>query len=201
MRFYRILCLIAVVLFCGSVASHAQNFHVQVLDPVCVTDPDAACTILGPDLGVPFGINLTASTCADQGVTGLPEDTPFGCFVGTNNTGVALTSVALKFSNSGLEGGTCDTDLFGTQPAAAFASSSCSNPGGSEFDLLFTGGSINNTRQFVIVEVGADPSLFDGFATVANTPEPDSLLLLSTGAMMMAGGLFLKKRRLLTAGK
>lgn len=201
MRFYRILCLTAVVLFCGSVACHAQRFHVQVLDPVCVTDPDAACTILGPDLGVPFGINLTASTCADQGVTGLPADTPFGCFVGTNNTGVALNSVALQFSNAGLAGASCDTDLFGTQPPAAFASSSCSNPGGSEFDLLFTGGAINNTRQFVIVEVGLDPSLFDGFATVANAPEPDSLLLLSTGAMMMIGGLFLKRRQLLAVGK
>ncbi len=198
MKYLRVV--LALALFFGF-ASYSKavpvNFHVQVLDPDCVTSPDAACTLHPADLGVPFGINLTASTCADHGVTGLPTDTPFGCFVGTNNTGVALTSVTLKFSDEGLEGDSCDTDLFGTDPPAAFASSSCSNPGGSEFDLVFSGGSIGNTNQFVIVEVGADPSLFDGFAAVAATPEPDSILLLSTGVMM--AGLYLTKQRRLFA--
>jgi hypothetical protein len=198
----RVLFILA--LFCG-IAPHARangvDFHVQVLDPDCVTSPDAACTIHAPDLGVPFGINLTASTCSDQGITGLPTSSPFGCFVGTNNTGSALSSIMLEFSNAGLAGDSCDTDVFGTEPPAAFGTSSCSNPGGSEFDLTFTDGSILNTRQFVIVEVGEDPSLFDGFATVVATPEPDSFLLFATGAMMMTIGLFVNNRRRLAVGK
>jgi hypothetical protein len=47
----------------------------------------------------------------------------------------------------------------------------------------------------IILEEGVDPTLFKGSGTADPVPEPDSLLLLSTGAMMMATGLFMKRRR------
>jgi hypothetical protein len=63
------------------------------------------------------------------------------------------------------------------------------------FALTFSGGSIPDGNSFVILEEGVDPTEFKGTATADPVPEPDSLLLLSTGAMMMATGLFMKSRR------
>jgi hypothetical protein len=62
------------------------------------------------------------------------------------------------------------------------------------FDISFSGGSIGNSNQFIILEVGADPKLFDGSATANPIPEPNSLILFSTGSMMMMAALFLKKQ-------
>jgi hypothetical protein len=62
---------------------------------------------------------------------------------------------------------------------------------------LFTGGAIINSRFFIILETGLPAEDFIGSATVATAPEPDSILLLSTGAMM--AGLYLTKQRRLLA--
>jgi hypothetical protein len=202
MKCLRAVCLFVVALLCGSVASHAQGFHVQVLDPSCVTTPDAACTLFPTDPGVPFSINLTAQTCIDQASAGhisLPSS-PFGCFVGTNNTGVALTSVDLGFDATLLGGAACDTNI----PGGAFLLSSCTPPSGgnSDYELSFTDGSIVNSNFFIILETGLPAGDFVGTATVGvATPEPGSFLLFSTGAMMMAAGLFLKRQRGFAFGK
>jgi hypothetical protein len=63
------------------------------------------------------------------------------------------------------------------------------------YDLTFSGGSIATGHNLIILEEGVDPTLFMGSAVANPVPEPDSLLLLSTGAMMMATGLFMKRRR------
>lgn len=192
MKCFRVFCLIVVVLICGSVASHAQNFHAQVLDPTC--DSTMTECILHPvDLGAPFSVSLLAGTCGDAGVTPLP-DGPFGCFFAANLTGQPITSFTLDFSAIPLITG-CDTDITGVSPPVAFSVSSCVVNAEGGYDLSFTGGSIATGHNLIILEEGVDPTLFTGMATANPVPEPDSLLLLSTGAMMMVTGLFMKRRR------
>jgi hypothetical protein len=200
--FLRVLFIL--VLFCGvSSFAHADgfDFHAQVLDPTCVTNPDAACTLLPADAGVPFPINLTADTCNVQAQLGhipngvLPSDGNYGCFVGTNNTGVPITSISVTFAAGPLGGAGCDTDVAGATGAFGNASCTAPTPGDPNgvYALSFTGGAILNTGAFILIETGLPAGDFVGTGVV-NTPEPDSLLLFSTGVMMMAGGLFMKRR-------
>jgi hypothetical protein len=199
---YLVRVLFILALLCG-VTSHARavgvDFHAQVLDPTCENN-NSACTVDLADLGVPFPITLTEINCANHNITG-PTSTPFGCFVGTNQSGGPITSFTLDFTGAILAGGTCDTDLSNTGISLpvgvgpAFGVTGCKIDSAGGFDLTFSGGEITDTNQFIILEVGVDPSLIAGSATADPVPEPDSLLLLSTGVMMMATGLFLKQRR------
>jgi hypothetical protein len=202
---YLFRALFVVALFCG-VTSHSWaaglDFHAQVLDPLCAPG-NTACALGPSDIGVPFSISLDAGNCSTHipPVTGLPAPggTPFGCFFGTNLTGGPITSFTLGFNNPSLNSDTCDTTLPGTvSPSPAFSISGCAVDPNGGFDLTFSGGSIANTNGFVILEIGEDPSLFNGSATAnAPTPEPDSLLLLSTGVMM--AGMYLARQRGLLA--
>jgi hypothetical protein len=194
----RVLFILA--LFCG-VTSHARastvDFHTQILDPTC--DPgNTSCAIGLGDVGVPFPIALDAGLCTSHHppVTGLPTDgTLFGCFVGTNNTGEAITSFTLIFNDAALDGGSCDTTLPGTiTPSPVFGISGCTVDPKGGFDITFSGGMIADSNQFIILEIGADPMDFVGTATAETTPEPNSLILFSTGAMMMMAALFVKKQ-------
>ena len=201
----RVLFILA--LFCGvtSIArADAVDFHTQILDPTC--DPTNTSCAIGPtDVGVPFSIALDMGLCTSHQppVTGLPTDgTPFGCFVGTNNTGNAITSFTLVFNNAALDGGSCDTTLPGeVSPGPAFGISACKVDPAGGFDITFSGGSIGDSNQFIILEIGADPNDFDGSATANPTPEPNSLILFSTGAMMMMAAVFVKKQYRFALGK
>jgi hypothetical protein len=194
----RVLFILA--LFCGvtSIARADEiDFHTQILDPTC--DPGNTSCALGPaDLGVPFSIALDMGLCTSHHppVGGLPTDgTPFGCFVGTNNTGNDITSFTLVFNNSALDGGSCDTILPGAiTPSPVFGISGCKVDPSGGFDVSFSGGAIGNSNQFIILEIGADPALFNGSATADPIPEPNSLILFSTGAMMMMGALFVRRQ-------
>jgi hypothetical protein len=194
----RVLFILA--LFCGisSIArADAVDFHTQILDPTC-NPGNTSCAIGLGDVGVPFPIALNAGLCTSHQppVTGLPTDgTAFGCFVGTNNTGSPITSFTLIFNNAALDGGNCDTTLPGTiTPGPAFGISGCKVDPAGGFDITFSGGSIADSNQFIILEIGADPMDFVGTATAGATPEPNSLILFSTGAMMMMAAFFVKKQ-------
>jgi hypothetical protein len=196
MKYLRILFLFGLALFCGSVASHAQGFHATILDPTCNT-ADTQCILHSTDIGVPFSVSLDAATCGDADVTGLPSPpTPYGCFFGSNLTGGPITSFTLDFD--AITGVTsCDTNIpESVSPAPAFGVTSCVVDSDGGYALTFSGGSIIPGNGFVILEEGVDPKSFVGTAT-ADTPEPDSLLLLSTGTMMM--GLYLAGRTRLFA--
>jgi hypothetical protein len=113
-----------------------------------------------------------------------------------NQTFDTFTSLDMTFT--GLDALTFDCPT--SNPKSIFTSSTCTSSGGVD-DLFFSGGAgLPGGQIMIIFEEGVDPALFAGMGMVGTvTPEPDSLLLLSTGAIMMTAGLFVNKRRRLFA--
>lgn len=204
---FRVLFVLTVALFCGSVACHAQrggtDFHVQVLDPnVCLSDP-AACIIF--DASDPINVSLNAATCHIANVPNLPSGSDFGCAILFNFTLPPEDITSLNITFSGL--GDLTFDCPTTVPGSIFSQSSCGSSGPGTDTFSFFGGSFPFLTEAVIYESGVSPDLFqDGTGTVNQppfvpTPEPDSILLLSTGVMMFGGAYFAKGRRRLAVGK
>jgi hypothetical protein len=193
---FRVLFILA--LFCGfSSVARANSFHASVLDPACNATL-TECGVGFTDIGQTFAVDLSAAQCGSSAIqpplTGLPADpTTYGCFLGFNDTGDALTSITLHFlSIPGVTG--CDNALPGINYGPAFTSSSCGVDPAGGFDLSFSGGpGVADGHSFIILQEGVDPTMFTGTESVGTTPEPDSLLLLSTGTMMM--GLYLAGRK------
>jgi hypothetical protein len=201
--------LFCLVLFCGfSSLSWADDFRINVLDPppnppgnpslsyTDITDTSTFDVVFG---GCPAFIEAVVSS-------------PSGCFTGLNDTGTTITSLTLSFFNStnndptdtvtALNGQDADCDVGGLgNVGPLFGSTTVCGLVGSTYNLNFVGTpqvpGVPAGEFFYIVEQGADPSAFGtgtGFVGLAGeTPEPDSLLLLSTGTMM--AGLLLFRRR------
>jgi hypothetical protein len=181
--FLRVLFILA--LFCGvSSFAHAAeiDFHVQVLDPANTCDPTTSfCTIIDPSQTLQ--VTFLEAACTPFGIVAD------GCLVLANNTlSTTFTNLSLSFTVPAGTNATCGTD--GTN----FASAICGASGGIA-NFFFSGGpGLAPLHEFVISESGIDPAELVGTASV-NTPEPESLLLFSTGALMMAAGLLMKRQR------
>jgi hypothetical protein len=185
--------LFAIALACGAASvakADAVDFRMNVLDPNF-----SRVNISSQPFAVTFG------TCdfnfLPSGITPTPE----GCFYGKNVSNQTWTSLTFFFPKVGAIAG--QTANCAPQANANIFSAAQCGTTGNQFFLVFTGGSIPNSgpgSEFVIVESGAPPydpnnpnSFPIGTLTFNAVPEPSSILLLSTGTLIV--GLFLLKRR------
>jgi hypothetical protein len=181
---YLLRILFVLALFCG-VTSHAHAVRIGLADPNTCGPDLSACNIIDSN-GPITGFMFTTGACNNS-------DIPSGAFCIDlfNQTNEIITSVTLSIPDSALGGlePVCDT-------TSSFIGSCTVVPGGID-TFLFTGIPSQPFGPGVVEDLyvsGIDPTVFDNYATlkVASTPEPDSLLLFSTGVMM--AGLYLAKR-------
>lgn len=179
-------CFIAIVLFCGFTGvagASSLDFKMGVLDAPTTNFFNITGT-------APFDINF--SSCPSF----ITAD---GCFLAINDTSnLTFTSLNMIFpTNQYLAGQTaaCDTTLFGSSLTFAFSNVSCSFDG-SNFLLDFFGGpGISPGNTLDIVESGVPyPEFGTGTGMVGVTPEPSSVLLMSTGVALLLGFMFATKR-------
>lgn len=148
---------------------------------------------------------LNASTCKLAGVPDLPSGSDFGCAILFNLTLPPENITSLNVTFAGL--GDLTFDCPTTAAASIFSQSSCGSSGPGTDTFSFFDGSLPFFHEAVIYESGVSPDLFqDGTGNVNQppfvpTPEPDSILLLSTGVMMFGGAYFAKRRQLFAFGK
>ena len=189
------LVLIALVLGCTGLAkADPVDFHIRVLDPVPPADPSYPLYLISTT-----SFNVSFTPCiAGELPSGMTAD---GCFAGRNVSGLDWNGLDLSFPSGGVLAG---------QPASCapapsdniFSATDCPvNPADGSYDLGFSEGVILNGDYFFITEDGVvPPSDFPtGLATVSTvmTPEPGSIVLLSTGALLFGCLLFGERSRTL----
>jgi hypothetical protein len=193
----------------------SQAVRVEVLDPnpnLCGSDPIASgCVIFDPSQ--PLTIDLTPQACVFAGVQGLDPSGNYGCAILLNLAWPPKDITSLNVTFSGLDG--LDVGCENGGSLGIFKVAECGAVGGGAEGFSFYDGSFGFGEIAIIYEDGINPcpanpkgegnacTLFQGGVATTNAdplsfvPEPDSLLLLSTGAMM--AGLYMARRHRLFA--
>ena len=181
-------CLVVIAVICGFTGlakADPVDFHMSVLDPPTIFT-------VQPIFSTPFAISFTECSVGE-----LPSGTADGCFAGVNRTGQDWTNLQITFANNVVLGGqTPNCDLTGSNNI--FSGTDCSLDG-STYILSFMDGVLHNNEFFFITEDGVVPPEGFGVGTgtvsgLVATPEPGSVVLLSTGCILF-GILFTMERR------
>lgn len=177
---------------------------------------DFKLEILDPSSGGPYlyYVNGTGSIPFTFGL--CPSNNPYasnadGCFTAYNNTDQTFTSLGLSFDN--YSSTAAPTDFFNflnSQPAncdtspatTAFTrASACGlSADSSRYNLLFTGGAGFVPGEYIVIaEFGASEDAFRNgsltvFPMIASTPEPETLWLLTTGAVLPAAAWWKRRK-------
>lgn len=184
-------CLVLIALFCGcTVLAKADpvDFHMRVLDPPPDPDPSYPLYVI---TSTSFDVSFTACVAGE-----LPGDnTADGCFAGRNLSGQDWDNLQLSFPAGGSLTGQTANCAAGPSDDV-FSSTDCPAQPDADgtYDLGFADGVIPNGAYFFITEDGVVPATDfpSGTATVL-TPEPRSIMLLSTGVLLF-GWLFYGER-------
>jgi hypothetical protein len=189
MKIFR--CFLALVLLCGllgTAKADVLDFQFSIFDPpVTLTE-----TLVYVD--TPFAITFGACQLGEVAN---------GCFYGLNKSLVTLTTLDITFDNT--TGPAGSPDFLNGQPADCVTTVTGSrfseapicglSSGGTTYDLFFRGTpGIAPDTVFTITEIGPNPDAFQGGSGIANeTPEPGSIVLMSSGAAFF--GLLLQRYR------
>jgi hypothetical protein len=191
------LVLIALVLGCTGLAkADPVDFHIKVLDPAPPADPSYPLYLI-----TSTSFNFSFTTCiAGELPSGMTAD---GCFAARNLSGLDWNGLDMSFPDGGVLAG---------QPASCapapsdniFSATDCPvNPANGSYDLGFSNGIIHNGDYFFITEDGVVPptDFPTGVATAstAMTPEPASMVLMSTGILLFGCLLYGERSRALRA--
>jgi hypothetical protein len=185
-------CLLALTVVCalsGIAKADPIDFHMVVVDPSFSTD---SIITLTPAPVVQF------TPCVSGEIPGTVD--PYeGCASFENSLSSALTNLELVFPNDAVLNSqtpncTPDPGVIGNSSVDFFTTFSCQIIGGN-YVLDFSGGNIPVGTLFTIAENGVPPGDFPlgTLSSTTATPEPSSIWLLSTGALMM-GAFFYSKR-------
>jgi len=193
MKFLR--CLFALMLvsaLSGMAKADPVDFHLVVVDPTVISFPTTIINALDPTPPVTF------LPCVDGQIPGVSE-TYEGCASFINSTTGPITSLELVFPNNNALGSQAsDCDLDPSTAVNDFQSVTCPAPGDTyvlDFTDPTTPGGIPIGATFTVAEEGVNPADFPvGTLTTNVTPEPSSIWLMSTGALLLSAFFYSRRR-------